>query len=114
LNSKSKIVKKGWGLEIHFVNHNQYCLKYLIFFKGKKFSLHKHSIKKELWYCSWGKFECYIKNQEFEDYFIFKQGDKIEILPGIEHQLQALTNCIITEVSTTDYPEDSIRIEKGD
>jgi len=28
--------------------------------------------------------------------------------------LMALTNSIIVEVSTTDFPEDSIRIEKGD
>ena len=27
LNSKSKIVKKGWGFEIHFINNNEYCLK---------------------------------------------------------------------------------------
>ena len=45
---------------------------------------------------------------------LFKEGDKVEIKPGVEHQLRALTNSIITEVSTTDYPEDSIRIEKGD
>lgn len=114
LNSKSKIVKKGWGFEIHFINNNEYCLKYLVFFKGKQLSLHKHLLKKELWLCTWGSFECFIKKNNNKNYFIFNQGDKIEILPGIEHQIRALTNCIITEVSTTDYPEDSIRIEKGD
>ena len=40
--------------------------------------------------------------------------DKIEIKPNMEHQLMALSNSIIVEVSTTDFPEDSIRIEKGD
>lgn len=116
LNSNSKIVKKGWGLEIHLVNNDKYCLKYLIFFKDKSFSWHKHVIKQELWFCMWGKFECVIntENNEFFDYFIFKTGDKIEIKPNIEHQLKALTNSIIVEVSTTDFPEDSIRIEKGD
>lgn len=114
LNSNSKIVKKGWGLEIHIVNNNNYCLKYLVFFKGKKFSLHKHALKQELWLCTWGSFECFLKKDDFEDYFLFEQGDKIEIMPGTEHQLKALTNCIITEVSTPDYPEDSIRMEKGD
>ena len=116
LNSNSKIVKKGWGFEIHFVNNDKYCLKYLVFFKGKKFSWHKHKIKQELWFCMWGKFECIInsENNENFDYFNFKRGDKIEIKPNVEHQLMALTNSIIIEVSTTDFPEDSIRIMKGD
>jgi len=116
LGSNSKIIKKGWGLEIHIANNNKYCLKYLIFFKGKKFSWHKHLLKQELWFCVWGKFECVLntENNECFDYFIFKAGDKIEIKPNVEHQLMALTNSIIVEVSTTDFPEDSIRIENGD
>jgi 5-methylcytosine-specific restriction endonuclease McrA/mannose-6-phosphate isomerase-like protein (cupin superfamily) len=116
LNSNSKIVKKGWGLEIHLANNDKYCLKYLIFFKGKKFSWHKHVIKQELWFCIWGKFECIVNtdDDEFFDYFIMNTGDKLEIKPNLEHQLMALSNSIIVEVSTTDFPEDSIRIEKGD
>lgn len=116
LNSNSRIIKKGWGLEIHFVNNDKYCLKYLIFFKGRKFSWHKHKIKQELWFCMWGSFECIIntENNEYFEYFKFKAGDKIEIKPNVEHQLMAITNSIIVEVSTTDYIEDSIRIEKGD
>lgn len=115
-NSNSKIIKKGWGLEIHLVNNDKYCLKYLVFFKGKKFSWHKHIIKQELWFCMWGEFECILnsENGEYFDYFKFKTGDKIEIKPNMEHQLMALTNSIIVEVSTTDFSEDSIRIEKGD
>ena len=115
LNSNSKIVKKGWGLEIHFINNDKYCLKYLVFFKGRKFSWHKHQLKQELWFCMWGNFECVIntENSEFLNYFEFKAGDKIEIKSGIEHQLMALTDSIIVEVSTTDFPEDSIIIKKG-
>jgi len=114
LQSNSKIVKKGWGLEIHIVNHNEYCLKYLIFFNGKKFSWHKHLLKKELWVCMWGKFECVINTNEHYEYLKLSKGDKIEILPSTEHQVQALTNSILMEVSTKDFLEDSIRIEKGD
>lgn len=114
LNTGSKIVKKGWGLEIHIVNSNNYCLKYLIFFKERTFSFHEHILKQELWLCTWGKFEAYIEDDKDKDYFIFKQGDKIEIKPTVKHQLRALTNCIIMEVSTKDYPEDSIKIEKAD
>lgn len=115
LMSGSKLVKKGWGVEIHVTNNSQYCLKYLVFFKHKRFSYHFHHLKKELWHCLWGTFECILGQPNGDkQHFYFKQGDKIELEPGIPHQLQALRNCIITEVSTSDYPEDSIRIEKGD
>jgi len=64
LLSGSKIVKKGWGLESHITNNESYCLKYLIFFKGKKFSLHNHLLKKELWHCLLGKFDCTLQKNE--------------------------------------------------
>ena len=53
---ESKIVKKGWGKEIWFVNNDEYCGKILCFDKGKKFSMHYHVEKKETWYIAKGKF----------------------------------------------------------
>lgn len=105
LLSGSTIVKKSWGAEIHIVNHNDYCLKYLIFFKGQQFSYHYHLMKKELWHCVYGKLECVMEN----NYFIINQGDKVEIQPNIKHQVQAIRNSILIEVSTRSYTEDSIR-----
>lgn len=109
LISGSEIVRKPWGAEIHIVNHNEYCLKYLIFFKNKQFSYHYHLLKKELWHCVYGSFECVMDG----NYFIFKQGDKIEIEPNVKHQLQAIKNSILVEVSTRSYTEDSIREIEG-
>lgn len=115
LLSGSKLVKKGWGIEAWITNNEDYCLKYLIFFKGKEFSFHKHEIKKELWHCLLGKFECVLQLENGEkDYHIFKKSDKIEIKPNVLHQLKALENSIIVEVSTQHFDEDSIRIVKGD
>lgn len=113
LISGSKIIKKTWGMEIHIVNHEDYCLKYLVFFEGKQFSYHLHRVKKELWHCLLGKFEMVLEKDNAKTYSIFKQGDKIEIEPGRIHQLQALKDSILVEVSTTDDPEDSIRIVNG-
>jgi mannose-6-phosphate isomerase-like protein (cupin superfamily) len=114
LNSCCKVVKKGWGLEVHYCNNEKYCLKNLIFFKGKKFSLHSHKLKSELWLVSWGEFECFIQKDKESDFFILKKGETILLEPTVEHQIQAKRNSIITEVSTTDFPEDSYRTEKGD
>ena len=111
--SGSKLVKKPWGGEIHIVNNNDYCLKYLIFFKNKQFSFHVHNIKRELWHCLYGRLECVLQKGEVKDYLIFKQGDKIQIERGVIHQLQAIRNSILVEVSTKDYPEDSIRLIEG-
>lgn len=111
LISGSKIVRKDWGAEIHIVNHNNYCLKYLIFFKNKEFSYHYHILKTELWHCIYGKLECILNNRS--EKILIKQGDKIEINRKVIHQLHALQNSIIVEVSTRDYPEDSIRLIRG-
>lgn len=111
--SGSKLVKKPWGGEIHIANNNDYCLKYLIFFKDKQFSFHYHKMKRELWHCVYGRFECVLQKEDIQDYFIFRQGDKIQIERGVVHQLQAIKNSILVEVSTRDYPEDSIRLING-
>ncbi len=112
--SNSKIVKKGWGCEVHITNQEKYCLKYLVFFKGKKFSYHYHE-KQELWHCVYGKFLCTLGLENgVKETFQFKAGEKIEIPPNVPHQLEALQNSIIVEVSTEDFPADSVRIVKGD
>ena len=110
----SKVVKKGWGCEVHVVNNKYYCLKYLIFFPHKKFSNHFHILKKETWQCILGNFHCFIQDKNGSQNFLFKKGDVVTINPGIKHQLHALDYSVIVEVSTTDYPEDSFRIKKGD
>lgn len=112
--SGSIIIRKGWGLEGHIVNHEKYCLKYLVFFKGTQFSLHHHKVKQELWHCLFGKFVCDIIDNNTQSSFTFEKGNKIELLPGVSHRLTALKNSIIVEVSTEDFPEDSIRWIKGD
>ena len=114
LLSGSKVVKKGWGLEIHLANNKDYCLKYLVFFKGKRLSLHEHHLKKEQFVLLIGGVKCYLKDDKKEDMFVLTPGKSVEILPGVLHQVEAMDNSIIVEVSTRDYPEDSIRIEKGD
>ena len=112
--SGSKIVKKGWGLECHITNNKEYCLKYLIFFKDKQFSYHYHTLKKELWHCLVGKFKAKTDPGSCEEEFTFRAGEKIEIKQNVIHQLTAIENSILVEVSTTSYAEDSYRIIKGD
>ena len=113
LLSGSKIVRKPWGCEVHIANNNDYCLKYLVFFKGCQFSHHFHELKRELWHCVYGDLECVMEKDNQKYYEHFKCGDKIQIEPGVIHQLQARRNSILVEVSTRDYAEDSIRLLEG-
>jgi len=121
LNSKSKkttseIVNKGWGKEIIFVNNPEYCGKIICFDKGKKFSMHYHLKKKKTWYVAKGRFILnWIGTEEGIHYSEYLEvGDVITNERGEPHQLLALEDSEIFEVSTRHYDEDSFRIYKGD
>lgn len=112
----SEIVPKGWGKEIIFVNNDEYCGKILCFEKGKKFSMHYHVLKKETWYVAKGKFLLHWiepKNGIFNTEYL-NVGDVITNERGEAHQIEALEDSEIFEVSTKHYDDDSYRVWKGD
>ena len=113
---KSEIVEKGWGKEIIFVNNSEYCGKILCFNKGKRFSMHYHIQKKETWYVAKGKFILnWIEMNNGTKYSEYLNvGDVITNERGEPHQLVALEDSEVFEVSTRHYDEDSYRINKGD
>ena len=108
-------VPKGWGHEIIFVNNELYCGKLLVFKKGCKFSMHYHMIKDETWYVSEGEFVYrWIDTESAETKeTILKVGDSVRQFPGMPHQLEALTDGVVFEVSTQHFDSDSYRIWKG-
>jgi len=119
-DSKSKklpveIVKKGWGKEVIFVNNDEYCGKLLCFEKDKKFSMHYHLKKKETWYVSKGRFILiWVETDNGTTHTEFLEvGDVITNERGEPHQLIALEDSEVFEVSTKHYDEDSFRMWKG-
>ena len=120
-NFKSKklpveVVPKGWGKEIIFVNNDEYCGKLLCFDKDKKFSMHYHIKKKETWYVSKGSFILvWVETDTGTTHTEYiKVGDVITNERGDPHQLLALEDSEVFEVSTKHYDEDSFRMWKGD
>lgn len=113
---KCEIVPKGWGKEIIFVNNPEYCGKILCFNKGKKFSMHYHIQKKETWYVAKGRFILiWIETTNGITYTEYLEvGDVITNERGEPHQLIALEDSEVFEVSTRHYDEDSFRVKKGD
>jgi quercetin dioxygenase-like cupin family protein len=119
--SKSKkipsvVVKKGWGKEIIFVNNDEYCGKLLCFEKDKKFSMHYHVLKKETWYVSKGSFILlWVETDSGTTHTEYLNiGDTITNERGEPHQLIALEDAEIFEVSTKHWDADSFRMWKGD
>jgi len=110
-----EIVPKGWGKEVIFVNNDEYCGKLLCFEKGKKFSMHYHIKKKETWYVSKGKFILlWIETENGTMHSEYLEvGDVITNERGEPHQLIAIEDSEVFEVSTKHYDEDSFRMWKG-
>jgi len=109
-------IPKGWGHEIIFENNELYCGKLLNFKQGAKFSMHYHMIKDETWYVQEGDFIYRWINTETAEVNerILKVGDTVRQYPGQPHQLEALTDGVVYEVSTEHFDEDSYRVWKGD
>ncbi len=109
-------VPKGWGEELIIENNEMYCGKLLIFKKGCRFSMHYHLIKDETWYVDKGEFLYrWIDTESAETIEQkLKVGDVVRQRVGQPHQLIALTDGVVFEVSTQHFDEDSYRVVKGD
>ena len=109
-------VPKGWGEELIIENNEMYCGKLLIFKKGCRFSMHYHLIKDETWYVDKGEFIYrWIDTESAETIEQkLKPGDVVRQRVGQPHQLIALTDGTVFEVSTQHFDEDSYRVVRGD
>ena len=109
-------VPKGWGEELIIENNEMYCGKLLIFKKGCKFSMHYHLLKDETWYVQEGEFKYWWIDTETAQLneTKLKKGDIVRQRVGQPHQIIALTDGTIFEVSTQHFDEDSYRVFPGD
>ena len=108
-------IPKGWGHELIIENNEKYCGKILVFKKDCKFSMHYHILKDETWYVNKGEFIYrYIDTEIGVTHEInLKEGDVVRQRPGQPHQLIALTDGEVFEVSSQHFDSDSYRIYKG-
>tara|TARA_Y100000593_G_scaffold72480_1_gene133119 strand:+ start:75 stop:452 length:378 start_codon:yes stop_codon:yes gene_type:complete len=109
-------VPKGWGEEIIIENNEMYCGKLLKFKANCKFSMHYHLIKDETWYVNEGEFIYrWIDTDTAQIHETkLKKGDVVRQRVGQPHQLIALTDGVVFEVSTEHFDEDSYRVMPGD
>ena len=109
-------IPKGWGEEIIIENNEKYCGKILIFKAGCKFSMHYHMEKDETWWVEYGEFRySFIDTEQALIQTIdLEEGDVVRQYPGQPHQLEAISNGRIFEVSTHHEDSDSYRVLPGD
>lgn len=109
-------IPKGWGHELVIHNSEKYCGKILVFKKGFKFSMHYHRLKQETWYVSKGSF--LYRWIDLKDGTLHEQtlteGAVVTQYQGDPHQLEALEDGEVFEISTQHFDFDSYRIWKGD
>ena len=78
--------------------------------------MHYHLIKDETWYVNEGEFIYrWIDTETAEVKIVaLNKGDVVRQRVGQPHQLEALTDGVVFEVSTQHFDEDSYRVWKGD
>lgn len=115
LGPPPQVVKKGWGREEILVNH-EYCAKYLHFNKGAKFSNHYHRSKRETFIVLSGSL--IVRGTDLTNGSTFEipaiTGFIIEIPRFALHQIEALEDSVILEISTHHEDSDSYRVAPGD
>jgi len=115
INEQKRIVEKKWGSEIILSNNQNYCGKLLRFTSGSELSMHFHIKKNETWYVSKGEFVLKYIDTETANHYECKieVGSILDIKVGVPHQLIAITDGEIFEVSTQHFDDDSYRIMKS-
>jgi mannose-6-phosphate isomerase-like protein (cupin superfamily) len=111
-----KIYPKGWGEEVWIINCSDYCMKFLHFKAGSKGSMHFHVSKHETWYIQKGKLRVNTINTDTAETLeiILTEGDVVDIPKLNPHQVHALEDTTIIEVSTQHFEDDSYRVLPGD
>jgi sialic acid synthase SpsE/D-lyxose ketol-isomerase len=124
LNQASIVLNSDFGIEFshHYGAENfrevgaliidcinrKYCKKLIVILPGQKHPSHYHKRKEETFQVLTGVFECVIDNHHRTMY----PGETALVQPGVWHEFWSKDGCIIEEVSTTHYDNDSVYSDK--
>jgi len=84
--------------------NREYCKKLIVVLPGQKHPIHYHKRKEETFQVLSGVFECEIDGHRRT----LHPGETSLVQPGVWHRFWSNTGCIVEEVSTTHYNDDSI------
>lgn len=97
---------KPWGREIWFAHTSTYAGKILEIKQGHRFSLqyHEHKCETQLVIQGKLKYTVGVSKKKLKT-FILKEGEKIDIGPGVIHRAEALADSVIFEVSSPELDD---------
>lgn len=96
------------GAVIINVINREYCKKILVQLPGQKHPSHYHKLKEETFQVLYGELHITVEGRERT----LQPGDTYLVLPGVWHSFWTETGCVIEEVSTTHYNNDSVYKDK--
>ncbi len=97
-----------FGLSMITLVNREYCKKILITLPGQKHPEQFHNKKEETFHILHGTLEISLNQKKRK----LDVGDVITIMPGIKHEFSSENGCIIEEISSTHYKDDSFYTDK--
>ena len=102
-------VPKPWGEEIVFAHTRRYAGKILRIRAGESLSLQYHRRKEESLYLYEGRLRLTLGESQ-DAPRLMEAGEEQHLPPGTRHRLEAITDCVLFEVSTPEL-DDVVRLE---
>jgi quercetin dioxygenase-like cupin family protein len=102
-------VPKPWGHETIWAKTDQYVGKILHIKAGEALSVQYHNVKDETVYLLTGELIYRIWENDQPKNVALQIGDAFHVTPGTIHQMEAVTDCDILEVSTP-HLDDVVRL----
>ena len=103
-------VPKPWGHETIWAKTDAYVGKILHIKAGEALSVQYHTVKDETVYLMSGQLKYRIWEGDEPVDVKLEIGDAFRVTPGTVHQMEAVTDCDILEVSTP-HLDDVVRLE---
>jgi mannose-6-phosphate isomerase-like protein (cupin superfamily) len=103
-------VSKPWGYELIWSRTGRYVGKVLHINAGESLSRQYHRIKDETLFLIAGRVRLHLSAGGESRDVIMEVGDSYHIVPGLIHQIEALEDSDIVEVSTPEL-DDVVRLE---
>lgn len=91
------------GLTMLTVVNRGYCKKLLISLPGQKHPEQYHLKKEETFHVLFGEVDIYLNGEKKT----CKPGDVVNVEPGVRHAFTTSSGCIIEEISSTHFKDDS-------
>jgi mannose-6-phosphate isomerase-like protein (cupin superfamily) len=110
-SGRAKVVKvlKPWGHETIWARTDRYVGKILHINAGQELSVQYHNEKDETVHLLSGEIAYRVQSDSRLEDVHLKVGESFRITPGTIHQIVALTDCDVLEVSTPEL-DDVVRI----